>query len=63
MKLLCHMYSSARNNVVSDLLALDNCVLGIPPAEGDSWRQHRAMEQFGLCKEAAKHKNNNRYVQ
>ena len=35
----------------------------VPPAPGDSWGQHDAMVEQGLCKKAAKKKNQskNRY--
>ena len=47
-----------RNSVASAVEFLEGCVEGVPPSEGDAWRQHEAMVAAGMCKEGERHKKN-----
>ena len=50
-----------RENVASAVEFLEGCVEGVPPSEGDAWRQHEAMVAAGMCREGERHKGRNRY--
>ena len=50
-----------RKNVASAVEFLEGCVEGVPPSEGDAWRQHEAMVAAGMCREGERHKGKNRY--
>lgn len=52
---------SEKKNVASALEFLEGCVEGVPPSDGDAWRQHEAMVAAGMCREGERHKRRNRY--
>ena len=50
-----------KKNVTSAQQYLEGCVEGIPPSDGDSWRQHEAMVGAGMCEAGRRHESKNRY--
>ena len=52
---------SDKRNVTLAQQYLESCVEGIPPSDGDSWRQHEAMVAAGMCEAGRRHKIKNRY--